>query len=231
MAQSHLTLKGGYMLDAGFLPEQLGVDAQLVNLVGELTLRREGVLVNGVLKSSIEPDKVFDGSVEVVTFIPFSKAAGPGYASVDAGVRVPAARLGVGAGARASAGQYELSGRLTTPFRDRDLAGKVAGKLPDVAGTVGPALNSAGHAVGASVGSAAASAGGAIRSAAERAAQGVSAGVRKAGDFVGPVAGKAGSTLGSFARTGLSFAGNAISVGKAKVGGGAEYAPSVAPGM
>jgi hypothetical protein len=187
LAESRLTLRGGYMLDAGFLPAQLGVDAQLVNVLGQLTLSRDGALVDGVLKSAIQPDKVFDGSVKVETFIPFTETAGPSYAGVDASLKVPAAKLGIGGGAKASAGKYELNGQLTTPFSGSELKGKVSGRLPDVAGAVGQAAS-------------------AVGSAATKAAQ-----------FVGPLAGRAGATVSEYARSGLSLAGNAIVAGKAKL--------------
>ncbi len=128
LAKSQLTLRGAYLLDAGFLPAQLGVDARLVDVLGELTLTRNGALVDGVLKSSIQPDKVFDSRVEVKTFIPFDETAGPGYASVDAMAKAPAVRLGVGGGATASAGHYQLTGRLSTPFTRSDLKGQVVRK-------------------------------------------------------------------------------------------------------
>lgn len=156
VARSRLTLRGGYLLDAGFLPDQLGIDAELVSVLGELTFSQDGVLASGALASAIEPDKVFDGSVRVETFVPFNQAAGPGYAGINADVDVPAARLGVGAGARAGSGAYELSGRLTTPFSDSDVKGKLAGKLPDVAGAVKPVVQRAGSAISAAAGSVAA---------------------------------------------------------------------------
>lgn len=219
VAESRLTLKGGYLLDAGFLPAQLGVDAELVNVVGELTLSRDGALVDGALRSSIEPDKVFDGSVRVVTFIPLRDEAGPGYAGVDAGVQVPAARLGVAAGARASAGEYELTGRLATPFTEQALAGKTGGKLPDIAGAVEPVVEQAASAIGSaarSVGSTAGAAAGSVGATAGRASQSVGSAVGKAVASVGPAAKQAGDALGGYARLGLALAGNALSSSRAQ---------------
>jgi hypothetical protein len=159
LAESRLTLSGAYLLDAGILPARLGIEAQLLNLHGELTVSRDGILVDGVLKSAVEPDKLLDGGARVVMFVPFSKTAGPGYAGVDASVKVPAVNFGVGAGAKAGAGKYELSGQLRTPFTASDLTGKVSGDLPDIAGAVGPVVGQAAGAVGLAAGTVASAAG------------------------------------------------------------------------
>jgi len=231
LAESRLTLSGAYLLDAGILPARLGIEAQPVNLLGELTVSRDGVLVDGVLKSTIEPDKLFDGGARIKTFIPFSKVAGPAYAGIDASVKVPAVNLGVGAGAKASAGKYELSGQLRTPFTDSDLSGKVSGDLPDVAGAVGPVVGQAAGAVGSAagkaagavgsaagvVGAAAGEAAGAVGMTAGKATGAVGTAAGKAAEFVGPVAGKAAGVLSGYARSGLGLAGNAINAGKAKL--------------
>jgi len=202
LAESRLTLSGAYLLDAGILPARLGIEAQPVNLLGELTVSRDGVSVDGVLKSTIEPDKLFDGGARIKTFIPFSKVAGPAYAGIDASVKMPAVNLGVGAGAKASAGKYELSGQLRTPFTDSDLSGKVSGDLPDVAGAVGPVVGQAA---------------GAVRSAAGKATGAVGTAAVKAAEFVGPVASKAAGVLSGYARSGLGQAENAINAGRAKL--------------
>ena len=191
LAESRLTLSGAYLLDAGILPARLGIETQPLNLLGELTVSRDGVLVDGVLKSAIEPDKVFDGDARVVMFIPFSKAAGPGYAGVDASVKIPAANLGVGAGAKAGAGEYELTGQLSTPFANSDWTGKVSGELPDVAGAVGSAAGAVGMAAGEATG--------AVESAAGKAAEVVGPIAGKAAGAVGTTAGKAASAVGSAA--------------------------------
>ena len=232
LAESRLTLSGAYLLDAGILPARLGIEAQLLNLLGELTVSRDGVLVDGVLKSAVEPDKLFDGGARVVMFVPFSKVAGPGYAGVDASVKVPAVNLGVGAGAKAGAGKYELSGQLSTPFTDSDLTGKVSGELPDVAGAVGSAAGQAAGAVGTAagtVGSAAGEAAGAVGTTTGKATAAVGTGAGKAAGFVGPVAGRAAGALSGYARSGLGLAGAAINAGKAKLSRDATPALTMAP--
>ena len=241
LSESRLTLRGAYLLDAGILPARLGIEAQLVNLLGELTVSRDGVLVDGVLSSAIEPDKFFDGGARVVTFIPFSKGTGPSYASIDASAKVPAVNLGIGAGAKAGAGGYELRGQLSTPFTEADLTGKVSGELPDVAGTVGPVVDQAAGAIGSAagkaagavgsaagaVGSTAVEAAGAVGTTAGKTVGAVGSAAGEAAEFVGPVAGRTAGTLTGYARSGLGLAGNAINAGKAKLS--RDATPTVTP--
>jgi hypothetical protein len=221
LAESRLTLSGAYLLDAGILPARLGIEAQLLNLQGELTVSRDGVLVDGVLKSAIEPDRLLDGGARVVMFVPFSKTAGSSYAGVDASVKVPAANLGVGAGARAGAGKYELSGKLRTPFTASELTGEVSGDLPDVAGAVGSAAGT--------VASAAGEAAKAVGTTTGKAAAVVGTGAGKASGFVGPVAGRTAWILSGYARSGLGLAGAAINTGKARLSRDATPDPTAAP--
>jgi hypothetical protein len=232
LAESRLTLSGAYLLDAGILPARLGIEAQMLNLQGKLTVGRDGVLVDGVLKSAVEPDKLFDGGARVEVFVPFSKVAGPSYAGVDASVKAPAVNLGVGAGAKAGAGKYELSGQLSTPFTDSDLAGKVTGDLPDVAGAVGPVVGQAAGAVGSAagtVGSAAGKAAAAVGTTTGKATAAVGTGAGKAAGFVGPVAGRTAWVVSGYARSGLDLAGAAIKAGKAKLSRDATPAPTTGP--
>jgi hypothetical protein len=232
VADSRLTLRGAYTLDGGILPARLGIEAQPVNVLGAVTLSRDGVLVDGVLSSTIEPDKVFDGGARVVAFVPFSKAAGGGYASVDASVKAPAAKLGAEAGARVGEGGYELRGELETPFKGYELAGKVSGDLPDVAGAVGTAAGAVGSAAGkaaGAVGPVVGDAAGAVGTTVGKAAGAVGSAAGKAVDFVGPVAGKAAGTVGGYARSGVGLAGDAINAGKALLNRDATPTPTPTP--
>jgi hypothetical protein len=220
LAESRLILSGAYLLDAGILPARLGIEAQPLNLQGELTVSRDGVWVDGVLKSAIEPDKLFNGGARVVMFLPVSKVAGPGYVDVDASVKVPAVNMGVRVGAKAGVGKYELSGQVSTPFTDSDPTGNVSGDLPDVAGAVGPVVGRAAGAVGSAagtVGSVAGRAAGDVGATAGKATAAVGTGAGKAAGFVGPVASRAAGVLSGYARSGLGLAGNAIVAGKAKL--------------
>ena len=145
LAESHLTLTGAYVMDGGLLPARLGLEAKPVQVKGALTVSRDGVLADGAVVSSIEPEHVLDGGANFRAFIPFREEAGEAYASVKGKVAVPVAKLSADAGAQIDRAGYEVRGRLATPFAPGELIGRTAGKiiLPDVAAAARPAVSKA----------------------------------------------------------------------------------------
>ena len=139
LAESYITLTGAYVMDGGLLPARLGIEAKPVQAKGSLTISRDGVLADGVVASSIEPERILDGGAAFQAFIPFDKA-GEAFASVKGKVAVPVAKLSADAGAKIGQAGYELRGRLATPFTPRELIGKTTGKInwPDIATAVKP---------------------------------------------------------------------------------------------
>ena len=140
LAESYIKLTGAYVMDGGLLPARLGIEAKPVQAKGSLTISRDGVLADGLVASSIEPERVLDGGANFQAFIPFRAGAGEAFASVRGKVALPVAKLSADAGARIGQAGYELRGRLATPFTPRELTGKTAGQidLPDVAGAAKP---------------------------------------------------------------------------------------------
>jgi hypothetical protein len=149
LAESYLRLTGAYMMDGGLLPARLGIEAKPVQAKGSLTISREGVLANGILVSSIEPERVLNSGADFQAFIPFSEGAGGAFASVKGKVVVPAAKLSADVGAQIGQAGYELRGRLATPFTPRELVGRTTGKInwPDIATAAKPMLDKATAAV------------------------------------------------------------------------------------
>jgi len=145
LVESHITLTGAYVMDGGLLPARLGIEAKPVQVKGTLTISRDGVLADGAVVSSIEPEHVLDGGADFQAFIPFREEAGDAYASVKGKVTVPVAKLSADAGAQIGRAGYELRGRLATPFVPGELIGRTAGKiiLPDVAAAAKPAVSKA----------------------------------------------------------------------------------------
>lgn len=145
LAESHLTLAGAYVMDGGLLPARLGLEAKPVQARGTLTIGRDGVLADGAVVSSIEPERVFAGGASFQVFIPFRAQAGEALASVKGRVAAPVAKWSADAGAQISRSGYELRGRLATPFTADELTGRVAGKirLPDVGAAVRPVVSKA----------------------------------------------------------------------------------------
>ncbi len=71
-AEEHLKLGGAWSVGAGALGRWLGVEATPLAVEGLLTLSAEGLLLDGVVRSSIAPDTVLDSSVQLTAFIPFT---------------------------------------------------------------------------------------------------------------------------------------------------------------
>jgi hypothetical protein len=145
LAESYIKLTGAYVMDGGLLPARLGIEARPVQAKGSLTISRDGVLANGVLVSSIEPERVLDGGADFQAFIPFREEAGEAFASVKGKVAVPVAKLSADAGAQIGQAGYELRGRLATPFTPGEMIGKTAGKinLPDIGTAAKPVVGKA----------------------------------------------------------------------------------------
>jgi hypothetical protein len=145
LAESYIRLTGAYVMDGGLLPARLGIEAKPVQAKGSLTISRDGVLADGLVASSIEPERVLDGGADFQAFIPFSEGAGEAFASIKGKVVVPVAKLSADAGAQIGQAGYELRGRLATPFTPRELIGKTTGKIhwPDVATAAKPIVGKA----------------------------------------------------------------------------------------
>ncbi len=151
LSESYLTLSGAYRMDGGLIATRLGIEAEPVQLEGEMTVSRDGVKVDGVLASSVQPEIVFDSGARIQAFVPFPGGQEGGYARVEANVEAPIIKVSAGAGAEVGEAGYSLERHLATPLSERELEGKVSGDLPDVAGTVGPVVGKAADGIGSAV--------------------------------------------------------------------------------
>jgi hypothetical protein len=98
--EEYLKLRGSWAIDAGALDKWLGVEATPLAVEGVLTLSAEGMLLDGVARSSIEPDTLFDGSVHLTAFVPFRRDLADAFVEARADVAIPLAKVATGAGAR-----------------------------------------------------------------------------------------------------------------------------------
>jgi len=95
-----LKLGGSWAVDAGALGTWLGIEARPLAVEGVLRLSAEGMLLDGVVRSSIEPDTVFDGSVHLTAFVPFRRGLADAFVEARADVSIPLAKVATGASAR-----------------------------------------------------------------------------------------------------------------------------------
>jgi hypothetical protein len=107
-----LKLGGSWALNAGPLDSWLGIEANPLTVKGVLTLSAKGMLLDGVVRSSIEPEKVFDGGVHLTAFVPFQRNLGDAFVEARADVAIPLAKVAKSASAR-----LDLSGGLAAVDR------------------------------------------------------------------------------------------------------------------
>jgi hypothetical protein len=93
-------LGGSWAIDAGALDSWLGIEARPLTVEGVLTLSAEGMLLDGVVRSSVEPDRLFDGSVHLTAFVPFRRDLADAFVEASADVAIPLAKVATGASAR-----------------------------------------------------------------------------------------------------------------------------------
>lgn len=120
-ADEQLTVGGAWSVGAGALGRWIGVDAAPLAVEGLVTLGAEGLLVDGVVRSAIAPDKVLDGQAQVTAFIPFKKGGEAAFVETAAAVAIPLAGVDV-----------DGSARLDLP-RSEDVAANVIAPLADKA--------------------------------------------------------------------------------------------------
>jgi hypothetical protein len=96
----YLKLGGSWAIDASALDKWLGVEATPLAVEGVLTLSAGGMLLEGVARSAIEPDTLFDGSVQLTAFVPFRRDLADAFVEARADVAIPLAKVATGAGAR-----------------------------------------------------------------------------------------------------------------------------------
>lgn len=97
---SSLRLGGAWGVEANALESWLGIEARPLAVEGLLTLTPEGMLLDGVARSSIEPATLFDGAAELKAYIPFQGDLSDAFVEAHGTVSVPLAEVHADASAR-----------------------------------------------------------------------------------------------------------------------------------
>ncbi len=92
MNQNFIQLSGGMGINGGPLGKLLRIEGETLGFDGLLRVDSSGLLLGGVAKSSINPDRVMEGRGELSVFIPFTGDQLP-YVQVGGGLRVPIAGI------------------------------------------------------------------------------------------------------------------------------------------
>lgn len=114
---AYVTVGGGYEVSAGMVGKVLGLEASPLTVEGLLMASPDGALLEGRVGSSLEPDTIFDGDVEIAAFIPFRGDAPEAYVRLDGQAHVPVASAEADLTARWSASEsLQVDGVVTSPL-------------------------------------------------------------------------------------------------------------------
>lgn len=95
-------ISAAHAVDAGIVGDWLGVEVKPLAVEGHLTVTRDGLLLQGVVSSSIAPDVILDANARLDAFIPFSGELEDAYLLVQAQADVPVAKITADATAKVS---------------------------------------------------------------------------------------------------------------------------------
>jgi hypothetical protein len=110
----YLHLGGSWAVDAGALGRSLGIEATPLAIQGLVTISAQGLKMDGVVSSSIEPETVLDSSARLTAFIPFKKSAPAAYVETEAAIEVPLAKIDAEGSARLELPKIDTSAVETT---------------------------------------------------------------------------------------------------------------------
>lgn len=99
----YLKVGGAWSVEAGALGQWLGIQARPLAVQGLVTLSADGVLLDGVVRSSIEPDKLLDSSLQFTLFIPLRGNLLDAFVQARGQVAVPVAHIDADASVRLEA--------------------------------------------------------------------------------------------------------------------------------
>lgn len=123
----YLKLGGSWSIDAGALGSWVGIEATPLAVEGLLTLSAEGMLLDGVVRSSIAPDKLLDADVRITAFVPFRGDLTDAFVEAEADLAIPLAKIDADASARFDlAPDVAATARMTTPGAGQPIAAQLA---------------------------------------------------------------------------------------------------------
>jgi hypothetical protein len=115
VADSYLRLDGLYTLEKQFIRNWFQTDASPLAVTGSLLINNEGMLLSGLTRSSIMPDRLFDGEMRVEAFLPLGGNLWEAYVATGGQADLPL-------WAMQGSGEQQLSAMQLRPFVDRALA-------------------------------------------------------------------------------------------------------------
>ncbi|MEA3336527.1 MAG: hypothetical protein U9R25_11495 [Chloroflexota bacterium] len=120
--EAYIELGAGHSVDSGLVGDWLNLDVMPIAVEGMGRLSQDGLLVHGIASSSIEPEVVWDGNLELEAFIPFSEDAPVAYVIINGDAAIPVANSTADVTAEWSAGdQLVIVGVIDSPFAQTEI--------------------------------------------------------------------------------------------------------------
>lgn len=89
LATSYLRLDGLYTLEKQFIRNWFQTDASPLAVTGSLLINQEGLLLSGLTRSSVLPDRLFDGAMQVEAFLPLGRNFWDAYVATSSEAKLP----------------------------------------------------------------------------------------------------------------------------------------------
>lgn len=89
LATSYLRLDGLYTLEKQFIRNWFQTDASPLAVTGSLLINREGLLLSGLTRSSVLPNRLFDGEMHVEAFLPLAGTFWDAYVATGTAATSP----------------------------------------------------------------------------------------------------------------------------------------------
>ncbi len=93
--KASLEIGAGYAVDQGIVSDWVDLDATPLSVEGLVTLSPDGMMLNGLTRSSIQPELLFDGKLQTEAFIPFQDLLQNTYVQLDGSAAIPLAKVNV----------------------------------------------------------------------------------------------------------------------------------------
>lgn len=114
-AASYVRLDSLYTLEKQFIRNWFQTDASPLAVTGSLLINQEGVLLSGLTRSSVLPDRLFDGAMQVEAFLPLGRNFWDAYVATSSEATLPLWAV-------QHTGAQQFSAALLRPFVNRTMA-------------------------------------------------------------------------------------------------------------
>lgn len=115
LATSYVRIDSLYTLEKQFIRNWFQTDASPLAVTGSLLINQEGLLLSGLTRSSVLPDRLFDGAMQVEAFLPLGRNFWDAYVATSSEATLPLWAV-------QHAGEQQVSAALLQPLVNSTMA-------------------------------------------------------------------------------------------------------------